>query len=379
MWLILIALSLIGCLYAEAPKNPFRISEEAYRSFGDGAVFLEPPTPRLVLPHLDDEIVYLGVNQRPDRKEETFYLSLSKSGEIKRCMADQKIYLNFSDCAYHFSPDNQQSALWIEPFSPQADRIKLKVSMRDFEGNIVKEPTTAHILSLQIAQDGKSKSFELGGHRVDGSFLLRQHARLIGPDRFLEIHGGTEHAEVNSRERLDFADGSRSYFCFVKDGDFLIWKEGRWNTPEVNDQTENYPLLVVKKIEEKTVYFEVWDQTGTTGVPIHLVRVRCVEAFPDIASEFRFVGAKTWSQFIFECRGSRLLLRSDDWLLLTPEGWKKIATCEEIDDYVNRKLFGPLLVVGKMTKKGGKEVLLGNVFSVSRTEVKELCLSEGSK
>jgi len=65
-------------------------------------------------------------------------------------------------------------------------------------------------------------------------------------------------------------------------------------------------------------------------------------------------------------------LTPKDWLLRTPEGWIKLSTVQEIDDYVERRLQGPLFVFDGVISREGRQMLLGSLFNPARTERQEI-------
>jgi hypothetical protein len=68
----------------------------------------------------------------------------------------------------------------------------------------------------------------------------------------------------------------------------------------------------------------------------------------------------------------KILLRPNDWLILTQEGWKKLETEEEIDHFVERKMSGTLFVFDGLVKKDEHQVLMGTLYNPSRTACEEL-------
>lgn len=233
-------------------------------------------------------------------------------------------------------------------------------------------------LNLSQWQHANLPQWELGGVRVDSSLLVRQKAKWIGRDHFLEIHGGSDFATCIGKERIDFAQNDATASCFVGEGDFLIWKDDRWVKPAEGEDTKRYNLLMVKKIDDKVMTFEAWDTVGRRNVMINLLKTKDPTGFPNIEQEFSFVGAKTWAQFITECRGQRQVLRPNDWLIFTENEWRVLASEEEIDNYVAQKLQGPLFIIDKMSKEGGRQVLTGHIFNSSRTEMRDVELPQVS-
>lgn len=395
----------------ELPKSPFIVSED--QDLGEGPFALNWVPPQMQLPDLKSELQFFGQNGRPDevKGKASFHLALKSSGECHSVRERERVYLvyqsNFGPIDrtshrepitsaqrpiwgdvlaspkgnYVFSPDNQPTPLWLEICSKGDRAVSLCVNMLDEKGILVKSPEEHRFITLQAVDFPKSQiiGWELGKYRVDSTLLVRQKARWIGPDRFLEMHGGDDFAYAIDKQRIDFLDEESSYSCFLGPHDFLIWKNERWTNPQPDESTEGYPLLAVKKIEDKIMTLELWDPEGRSKILLSLIRSRDLHNAPNLSQEFKFVGAKTWAQFIVECRnGERMTLKPYDWLVLTQDGWKKLDSPDLIDEFVEGELAGPLFILDKMTKQNGRQVLVGHLFNSSRTEVEEIELEAAS-
>lgn len=397
----------------EIPPSPFASSED--ENWCEGALALKWVPPQMLLPDLRGELQYFGQNGRPDayfKGSRSFHLGLKSSGESRVIRPGERIYLvyqgdypKFIDPSFYrepathsqrplwgdvstpkkgsylFSPGNQPTPLWLEINSSAQDLLSLNVNMIDEKGTFVCTPSQFRQISLHSQEFPKTLTTgqQLGKYRLDSTLFVRQKARWIGADRFLELHGGEEFAHAIGRERIDFLDAEIPYCCFVKENDVLIWKEERWEMPKKGETTEGFFLLFMKKIDDKLMNFELWDPQGRGKINLSLVRAMDHHKAPDMSQELKFVGAKTWAQFIVECRnGDRLTLKPQDWLVLTQDGWKKLDSPELIDFYVEGQLSGPLFILEKMTKKNGRQTLIGHLFNASRTEVEEIELQSAS-
>lgn len=389
----------------QLPQNPFGLSEEAFEKIDAGILSLKWVEPKVSLPDLRNEVIFCRKNDRPDidPSKALFHLSLRGSGESRSIAAKERLYLvyegdfsrlsprdlssvspaplfsdpghSFSKGNYTFSPDNKPTPLWIELVRGESEGVEICTGMTDEQGLPITSPAEVRYFTLrpQETQHNAAVGWELGGYRVDATLLVRQKARWVGQDLFLEKHGGEDFADAIGRERVDFLDGPSPYSCFVRNGDFLVWKEGRWMRAEATMETDKWPLLVVKKIDDKVMSFELWDCEGRGKLMLSLIRAHPQEKMPDITNEFKFVGAKTWAQFIVENNSERLLLKPNDWLVFTSEGgWQKIESPQQVDDYVEQRLKGPLFILDKMVKKNGHQVLVGHLFNCSRTEIQEV-------
>ncbi len=406
----------------ELPKSPFAGSEDFFQGIEEGILSLKWVPPQMQLPDLRQDLGFYGKNARPDSLagKASFHLTLRESGERALVRQGERIYLvyqgnystkilkqstglkqssqNARTCAiwgdestnesrqgprssYVFSPGNQPTPLWLELQSVGDQTLEVRVSMLDEKGVLVTSPSEWRSFHLQAQEFPKSQlmGWELGGHRVDTTLLVRQKARWVGADLFLEMHGGEDFAFVFGKERIDFLDSTEPYSCFVSEGESLVWEAGRWRRADTVENSQSLPLLVVKKIDEKIMTFELWDTEGKGKNILSLIRAKDHTAKPTMAYEMKFVGAKTWAQFIVENRsGERMTLKLHDWLVLTSEGWAKLDTPEKIDAYVGHRLNGPLFVLDKMAKHNGHQVLVGHLFNTTRTEVQEVELTSAT-
>ncbi|MCH9625197.1 MAG: hypothetical protein S4CHLAM123_03670 [Chlamydiales bacterium] len=397
----------------ELPKSAFGASEEFFHEIGQELFTLAWVPPQMQLPDLREVLIFYKKNARPDYLpgKSSVQVALKDSDQRAHIQENSRLYLIYegnhlasidkvrnqksfgnpaplwgeisethrgAKTTYAFSPENLPTPLWLEICNQNEHTVEVCVNMLDEKGALVSAPSEFHRFYLQPQDYPKAEvvSWELGGYRVDSTFLVRQKARWIGRDLFLELHGGEEYSHVIGAERIDFHDGEGFYSCFVKLDDFLVWKNNRWEVAPKGAQTQNLPLMVVKRIDDKLLNFEIWDPEGKRKLPLNLIRAREQHAVPNISQDFKFVGAKTWAQFTVECRNQgRMTLKPHDWLVCTQEGWQKLDTPEQIDAFVEQTLVGPLFVLDQMTKQNGRQVLTGHLFNATRTEVSQVELT----
>lgn len=390
----------------QLPPAPFTLSSEAYGRIGMGPLALRAEPLRRQLPDLRGELLFLGRNERPDLKAPHFRLALAKEEGFHSFEAGKKIYLKylkgavrspveerrfrdgalfeeeptplFTKGSYTFSPQNIPTSLWIElRFFEEAESVEVTLGMLDETRMPLSEPEERRRFLLPLGTTSgrlATGGWELGSNRVDTTLFARQKARWRGRDCFLAMHGGEEFAFALGRERIDFFDGMTPYTVFVKEGEFLVWRENRW-APVGSSESFGHPLLVCKKLDDRILTFDLWDGQGAQKLQLSLIRSQEMREMVNVHEQLSFVGAKTRAQFIISSNQKRLLLRPNDWLLCHEGEWKKIGSAQEVDDYVSARLQGPLFVLDTVTKKNGRQVLLGHLFNTARTEVKEIELS----
>ncbi len=373
------------------PKSAFELPQENYNQLGQGILSLQQAAPSMQLPDLRQQLIYYGKNGRPDAHTNYTLLHFSLNGGNKAVISvrpENPLYLVYDRkiSRYVFSPNNEKSSLWIEATPGENNEVQIKVTLENDKGEKVTEPESHAQFNLPEKEFIRyaGATWELGSYRVDGTLLARQKARWFGPDRFLEQHGGKEYQDMAARQRIDFGENDDIYSVFVKATDTLIWnqKENRWQVVSPGEESLGHPLLVVKKIEDRLMTFELWDVEGKGKILLNLLKSTepwAMQNAQSLQPMFKFVGARTRTQNVFEVNKERMVLSPSDWLLLTPKGWKKLATEEEIDNYVRRKVAGTLFVFEGIVRKDEKQVMKGTLYSPSRNDFQsvELALQVG--
>lgn len=366
------------------PPGAFALPKQACDTIGKTGFELKFAPMSLQLPDLRNVLVYNGRNGRPDAQLDrpvlhfTFTNNPTLPGAIP---AGERLYLLYdkkrTPGSYVFSPDNAPTSIWIEP-TPQGNEAIVKVGMKNENGDLLNEPATHAQFSLPEKEGARTtgKVWEMGKWRVDGSLLARQKARWMGQDQFLERHGGAEFLHFQGKHRIDFTtEDEQTYSVYVGLNDSLIWQNDRWKVVQPSQESLAFPLMVVKKIDDRLINFDLWDIGGKNKMALNLIKSNEAWMPQNIQQSFKVLGARTRSQYIFEVGDQRMLLSPQDWLLQTKEGWVKLATAQDIDDYVDRKLSGVLFVVDEVLRKDEKQVLVGVMFNSSRTDMKEVELA----
>lgn len=360
------------------PKNSFELPNQVYLKIGEPLLSLHQAPPVMQLPDLRQQLIYYGRNGRPDALSENGLLHFSFNGTkaMASTRARERLYLIFDRkqpvASYIFSPNNEPSSLWIEA-APLDREAQVNVIMENDKGERILQPESCANFRLPEKEFSRysGTQWELGSFRVDGTLLARQRARWYGIDRFLEHHGGEESGKCVGKHRIDFGENETLYSVFVNVEDCLIWDQNQWKSISPGRESLNHPLLTIKKIEDKLMTCELWDIEGKGKVLLNLLKSMepsPVQNIKELQQAFKFVGARTKTQCVFEINEERVTLRPSDWLLLTPKGWKKLETEEEIDDYVQRKLIGTLLVFDKLAREGERQIMKGTLYTPSRNE-----------
>lgn len=370
------------------PKSAFLQTQEKYDAIGQPFLDLMFAPAAMQLPDLRRHLLYYGKNNRPDATQDRplLHFGIVRQHAPSAVEAGQRLYLLYDASntpgSYVFSPSNEETSLWIEPFPKGDQEVIVNVGMKGGDGSIIKSPKELAEFPLkakEFMRMGGRQGWEIDGQRVDGTLLARQRARWYGKDVFLDKHGGEEFSDLKNRERIDFGDGEDRYSIYIGEGDAIIWDKGHWRKVVPGASSRNYPMMTIMKIDNRLMNLELWDVEGKGKVVLNLLKSTEAWAPQSIYSSFTFIGTRTRSQFVFEVDGERMLLSPQDWLLRTDDGWKKLNTPQEIDNYVNRKDVGVLFVLDGIKRVDGRQVLAGTLFNSSRTEMQpvELPIQKG--
>lgn len=336
------------------------------------------------LPDLRTQLLYTGKNGRPDASVERAVLHFSFIGNSTptAMISGDRLYLVYDakkpapgQSQYSFSPNNAETPLWIEATS-NGNEVTVQLRLKNENGDILRDPAAHAQFNLTEKEIPRAnKPWEIGKLRVDGSLLARQKARWMGPDVFLEKHGGEEFKDQLGKHRIDFTDEAESYSVYVGVNDALAWINNRWKEVAPGPDSRDYPLLIVKKIDDRLINFDLWDVGGKNKLALNLLKSNEQWAPQGLKDNFKFMGARTRSQYIFEVNKERMFLSPHDWVLQTKEGWIKLTTPEQIDDYVNRKLSGVLVVFEDVENRDDGQFLMGIMYNPARTETQPLELA----
>ncbi|MDR3624534.1 MAG: hypothetical protein P4L16_05290 [Chlamydiales bacterium] len=375
--LILLAITSLASLYF-FPARPLTLTlqkkELSYRhtplikqEFQEISVLntnVEPS--KLLLSYLENSLLFLGISERPDKnlQKNKFILGIKNSEEICSFLEEEKIFLSMerdqedSQLIFHFCKESNAS-FWIRATCKEAN-LSAQIGSNK-ENSLINGCFTLKKTTLP----SRKTSWQMNGVRVDPTFLTRKQTKWVGQDLFLKRHGGDAYAHSQGKERIDFLEG---YSCFVQEGDYLIWKDECWQEAKYN--TEGYPLLHIKKIEEKLMHLVLWPTEGDIKCSITLTKYpELISNSAKTVSLFHYLGAKSWKEFLFEIDGKRVYIRQGDWWLHTEKEWKRLLTPEDIDAYVSHKLKGDLFVVDGVKRVKGNQVLIGHIFNTPRTKV----------
>lgn len=336
--------------------------------------------PKVRLPDLSRELAYYGINGRPDADPDSPLVHLSLQAdkeEIFSIPLNQPTYLLYckgEEGNYRIAEKGERTSLWITPKSLPDDpsHLRIEVGMCNHEGELVQEPEEYREVTLRESSYGRNPKqiWKLGSFRADNSLLARMRARWIGADQLLELLGEQE----GSVHRIEFGEGDSLYGCLVKLGGILYWNGERWCEVDERVDSRAFPILHLKKSEEKVAHIDVWNCDGRGHLAMTLMRYKECWQPERLIGAMKLVGARSWSRFILDSSGERIEVSPNDWLIQLDGSWQKIESVEEIEAVVSGELTGELLIIDKIERREGRTVLQANLFSPLHGELSTLTL-----
>ena len=281
------------------PESGFLQPKEAYDAISEPVLHLKAGKISLQLPDLKQVLTFYGKNNRPDADSANTVLHLGFTVDKTpfSVLPSDRYYIYYdrkqTPPRYVLSPWNAETPLWIE-VSSSGNQAVVKVRLKDENGDIIQEPSSNAQFSLaeKPQSSASSSGWEIGKMRVDGTLLARQKARWFGEDRFLERHGGPEYQNMVGKQRIDFGEAEDAYSVFINKDSILVWDGNHWKVATPGEETLGKPILVVKKIDDKLMNFELWDPEGKNKVVLNLLKSNESAVPPNLMASFHFLGQR---------------------------------------------------------------------------------------
>lgn len=333
------------------PKNFFMQDLEAANDALQDFLHLKTGRWLPELPNLSKELVIIAKNERPDVQFSKPKITLQwvKGKQLQSFDLDAPIYLSvdFKTNQYQFSANNEPTDIWLNiSFNNQSAVANL--SMVDGEGDFVysdENPSTFILEDAKGHRPVRATAWSIEGVNVSPLLLVKQGAQWFGKDLFMLEHGGQEFNELLSQERVDFKTNTgESYSLYVGLETTFIYDKGRWIETPPSSNTIKFPMIKLKKAQDRFLTFNLWSPYGESSMELTLSRSPSYWPDPKYL-QMEFISSRRDDEAILKISTQRLRIHSGDWLILKEDSWIPLETREEILNYVARKEIVPLLVV----------------------------------
>lgn len=314
------------------------------------------------------DLTYLGKNQRPDSKG-CFWMQLGDTRELKPLHLNEWYYIQFFSenplqLTWSDHIDSATIALQLISEFDSSNHLAIQAKLKDKSSSVEK--------TITLHQTTKSFEASIGTISLDRHYLSNLKVSWSGEDVFLQRYATSEFPESINSQRIDFQDSNGFYFCFVRQGEYLVYREGRWSYPL--GSTNNYPLLYIKSIQASKMEIQIWDETGLQKCEACLNQLSLPPANMEYVG-LKYIGDKTPEKWMVCTKMHRLSLQPGDWLLYhSKEGWIPLNTVSRLDEYVQNPFWGDLIIVEKVYSEGKTHYLLGKAINTSRNREQSISI-----
>ncbi|MBI3236698.1 MAG: hypothetical protein HYZ48_03225 [Chlamydiales bacterium] len=333
-----------------------------YESIGMGPLTLNPQHPQGWVSHLAKQLCILAYNSRPDalEKESPILLTLKTEKITKTISSGKTLFLARDSTSDRFLFSEEAQELSIKPILLDNGRVLIEAYKKSRETEEKGQFIVSSISS-------KSESKHSAGSKAPFS-ALRQ-GKCWGKDLLIRHHGGNEFEHWKERYKLEFFQGSTPYVCFVAEGDYLCWSQGRWERVESSELPSEESVALVKSASPKGIELTAWDEMGFYPVSVQIPLEHPGAFSPKSENWMSRVRLRTPSQVSCMLGKKRFILKQGDWILKTSTGWRNLHRKEEIENCLYHRIKGDLFVFQSLEKEQGRFVLKGNLFDEMRSQM----------
>jgi hypothetical protein len=321
------------------------------------------------LPDLRAILLFYNSTERPDRPPMSRCVQFGIRGvpAVHSAQVGTRVFLRFDLRSNRWNVSESETPLTCV-FSPTDTGVRACVTLLDEKNAEIAAPDEFHTFTLASAPPPPSTlatSWAIDEFTVDASLFERQGAAWWGQDEVVKDFGGEEMAHEACRQRVQFGSGDDAYLIWVAEGDCFMCDKGRWLPIRPGDDSINKPLVQAKTIDDKAIHFQIWNPEGTSRCNIDLGHRQAAGEL--VVPEIKMIGARSKRQWVAEICTKRITLTPDDWVVLTARGPVHLNTTQLLDDYLQGRLVGNLLVFSGIEKIDGDLCLAGSYYDATRT------------
>lgn len=336
-----------------------RISKGVVKDFGrmlTGPLALRENEKSPLAISLEQKLMFVAQSVRPDMEGERVLKigvmdsdveRVVKEGEAVRCNLDV----------------HDGGAVRSVEFSDEGD-TEMAVQVADGKSLFLRmKQGTGESMDLVLQARGAGASGKVPGG-LSG-------AKMWGEDLFFQKYGGARYRPMGKKVQVEIEG---KYVVYLEEGDFLTFREGKWDVVELESARKTDPLAKVVHIGNG-LELEAWDGKGFSLFQAKFERERAQALRFDPQQVIQEAKMRTSRQVSCKIGKQRMTLQASDWLLKRKESWHKLRSKDEIDAFLNHELRGELLVIDSIDKSG---LVRGNYFNEMRTKVQPLSFRAAS-
>ncbi|MBS0653857.1 MAG: hypothetical protein JSR39_10095 [Verrucomicrobia bacterium] len=343
-----------------------------YEAIGSGALMLNPHQTWGWVSHLAKELLVIAHNSRPDAtgSEAQILLGLKTEEAPKQMTSGKTLFLEKNEATGAFVFSEGPQPLWIKPILLENGRVLIeagkKLGQLDSAHGYEEKGQFVVPASASAARGKKYSTL------AQEAFALLKNAKCWGQDLLIQQYGGGEFGKWREKFKIEFAQGPASYVIFVATGDYLMWKEGRWQEAPLSELSTQQPVALVRTVSPRSVELTVWDETGFYPASVELAIEHAGRLNQKADAALTQPRLRTASQVSCMLGKKRVVLRQGDWMLRTGTGWRNLRRKEEIESCLHHRIKGELFIFDSLEKEQGRWVLKGSLFDEMRTQVQHV-------
>lgn len=278
----------------------------------------------------------VGVNARPDLDKPLVVWRWSSSGKNFEIAQGEILYIHPESLA-KATPATKDSAtvgFLMKRAFHEASQMVVELEILKRKGD--------HFESVETFKLVRPLSGAPGDTTL--SVLKRMQVKWYGPDEFLMEHGDAGE-DWKSIQRLEFMTAGKAEMVVLLPGQALVKQKQSMISQNLGTLTQGMPIWVVEDVEPSGLRFRAWSLSGLYSETMVLPRQSEQWSSKNLQDQISLSGVRSSQQISIRIQDQRWNLQLNDWMLHLPSGWIKITHPKQVDEYVEGRLVGELLIL----------------------------------
>lgn len=334
-----LAFSNIRNYYEKPCKDMFHNYEKA-----ENISFLKQKSDLLININFEDTFDVILCPSRPDSPNNiNFYIvKIKNTNEERLYSVGQKIYLSEKDGKYSFS--DSFSSFWIK-LQPLNQTNKIKVLFEIDKNSLEKEFSNGLVFSsdIEIINNVKTQA-------SSNEFEKLQLAKWYGVEAF---------SNIDEFQRMKIDDDSVN----LNKNELLIFKNNRWQKPQENDNTQDFPIANISYADDKKLVLTAWDTSGKDLYEFSYNKdvSRAVKHNSDFIKNIRL---RTLEHISCTIDKQNVVMKTNTFIVCKNGRWRHCLFLPPID----QEDIGDIFYLEKIIEKGNEKFIIGKLYNSTRTQ-----------
>jgi hypothetical protein len=320
---------------------------------------LEKKPISIPFPRLEDSFSISCERPRPDSGDECnrFVMRIKKTNQTKQLSLPARVDLKF-DRELQFS--NETNAFWADIQKEGSDLLVRFM----IERNETQEEIGVFRFVAEEAVPRSSSEFP-----ENSPIRFLAEGKVLGKDLFMKTY-----KDGVTLQRIEVCN----QVIPLQEGDFLVWKEGKWQPNLSLSDVRDLPIAKVAYVDDKNILFDAWGLEGYSRVSVSsLLQIPFKTKSDEFLSSVRVRSEKQISCMLDkQC----FVLKVGDWVLREENRWKILRKSDEKEAFLQGKLEGELFVFDRIDLRNGQQNIQGNLVNLARSQIVPIhVLAQGQK